>query len=557
MVKRLLSTYFNIEQGKINVITPLVGGAYGGKAAVQLELLAYLASAAVGGRAVKIVNSREEDFVTSPVHIGLDAKVRLGCTNSGELKAAEILFLFDGGAYGDKSIDVSRAAAVDCTGPYRVENVWCDSLCMYTNHPYATPFRGFGHPEMTFPVERTIDMLARKIGMDRLEFRLKNAIGPGDTTPTQALLDYSNVGNLPKCINRLRELIHWYEGERVEIGDHKVRAKGVSCLWKTSTIDTDAGSGAILTFNRDGSINLNCGVVEIGTGTRTVLAQIVAERMKMDVGQVHVKMDVDTEVSPEHWKTVASRGTFMAGRAVLQAAEDAIKQLRSVAAIVLRCPPEDLEIGEGRVFLKANPARGIAIKDIAHGYKYPNGNAVGGEIIGRGSYILRHLTHLDRETGSGVPGPEWTVGAQAVEVELDLKEYTYRILKAVSVIDAGKVVNPKLAEGQIMGGMSMGLSFASRESFLFDSMGIVQNPQFRTYKVIHYGENPEYKVDFVETPHVDGPYGARGIGEHGVIGMPAALANALSVAVQAELNQLPLLPEYIWRVKKGDSDDLV
>ncbi|MFC4767817.1 xanthine dehydrogenase family protein molybdopterin-binding subunit [Effusibacillus consociatus] len=557
MVKRLISEFFQVEQKKINVTAPLVGGAYGGKAPVQLELLVYLASKAVGGRSVKLVNSREEDFITSPVHIGLDAKVRLGCTAAGRLKAAEILFLFDGGAYGDKAIDVSRAGAVDCTGPYSIENVWCDSLCMYTNHPYATPFRGFGHPELTFAVERTLDILAHKLGMDRLELRLKNAIAPGDTTPTQALLDASNVGNLPECIERLKELIQWDEGERIEIGPHKVRAKGVSCFWKTSTIDTDAGSGAVLTFNRDGSMNLNCGVVEIGTGTRTVLAQILSERMKVDVNQIHVKMEVDTEVSPEHWKTVASRGTFMAGRAVLHAAEDAIVQLRNIAAAVLRCSPEDLEVAGGRVFVRANPNIGIAIKDIAHGYKYPDGITIGREVIGRGSYIIRHTTFLDPDTGKGVPGPEWTVGAQAVEVELDTKEYTYKILKAVSVIDAGKVLNPKLAEGQIMGGMSMGLSFASRESFLFDDLGRVQNTQFRSYKVIHYGQNPEYLVDFVETPHVDAPYGARGIGEHGVIGMPAALANSLSIAAQADLNQLPLIPEYIWRKKKGDNHDLI
>ncbi|AKP45620.1 xanthine dehydrogenase family protein molybdopterin-binding subunit [Bacillus smithii] len=557
MIKKWISRYFNIDLGKIVVNTPLVGGAYGGKASVQWEILAFLASKATGGRRVKLIYSREEDILTAPCHIGLDARVKLGCTRDGLLKAAEIVYLFDGGAYSDKSTDISRAGAVDCTGPYHIENVWCDSLCMYTNHPYATAFRGFSHSEVLFAFERTMDILAEKLGMDPLELRLKNAILPGHTTPTQVLLNNSNLGNLPKCIHRLKELINWDEKPIMEIDERKVRVKGVSCIWKTSTIDLDASSGVILTFNRDGSINLISGVVEIGTGTKTILAQILAERMKMSIDQIHVQMKVNTQTTPEHWKTVASRGTFMAGRAVLAAADDAIRQLKEIASCILRCSAEDLEVGFGRIFLRDDPKVGIDIKDVAYGYQYPNGNAIGGQVIGRGNYILRHMTHLDPDTGAGQPGPEWTVGAQGVEIEFDKKDFTYRVIKAISVIDIGKVLNEKAAKGQVMGAMSMGLSFAGRETFIFDRYGRIQNSQLRTYRPIHYGENPEYIVDFVETPQLDAPYGARGIGEHGILGMPAALANSLSVAAGVQLNQLPLVPEFIWRRKKGVQNDFV
>ncbi|ANB59687.1 xanthine dehydrogenase family protein molybdopterin-binding subunit [Anoxybacteroides amylolyticum] len=557
MIKRLISEYFGEEVGKVVVHTPFVGGAYGGKAPVQLELLAYLAAKAVGGKKVSVWNTREQDMVTSPVHIGMEATVKLGATKDGKITAAEILFLFDGGAYSDKAIDVTRAAAADCTGPYRIDNVWCDSLCVYTNHPYASPFRSFGHCEQAFAVERTIDLLAEKLQMDKLAIRQRNAILPGDTTPTQVVLNKSNVGNLPACIARVHELIEWDDWQRIEINSRLVRAKGVSCSWKTSTIDTDASSGAIITFNTDGSVNLITGVVEIGTGTKTVLAQILAEKLKMDINDIHVKMDIDTQTTPEHWKTVASRGTFMAGRAVLSAADDVIHQLKAIAACVLRVSSEDLEVGYGNVFLRDNPSVYIPIKEIAYGYKYPNGNAIGGQIIGHGHYILRHLTPLDKETGEGKPGPEWTVCAHAVEVEFDKRDYTYRIIKAVSVIDIGKVLNEKAALGQVMGAMSMGLSFASRETFLFDRFERVLNAQFRTYRPLRFGEHPEYIADFVYTPQIDAPYGSRGVGEHGLIGMPAALANALSTAAEVPLNQLPLLPELIWRIKEGWFDDSV
>jgi CO/xanthine dehydrogenase Mo-binding subunit len=551
MVKQLIAQYFNEEMGKVIVHTPLVGGAYGGKAAVQLEVLAYLGSKAVGGKPVKILNDREQDIITSPCHIGLDATIKLGAARNGKITAAEIQFLWDGGAYSDKAIDVTRSGAVDCTGPYNIENVWCNSYCMYTNHPYATPFRGFSHSELSFCIERTMDILAQRLNMDPLELRYINAIMPGHTTPTRVKLNKSNVGNLQKCIEMVRNLMKWEEGAIKEIDERYVRVKGVSCSWKTSTIDPNAPSGAIITFNRDGSLNLMSGVIEIGTGTKTILAQILAERLKMDVDKIHVRMEVDTQTTPEHWKTVASRGTYMGGRAVLNAAEDVIRQLKETASCVLRAPIEDIEVAHSRVFLRDDPAIGLDFKDVGYGYQYPNGNSIGGQIIGRGKFILRHLTHLDPETGEGKPGPEWTVAAYGVEIELDRRDYTYRLLKACTVVDIGKVMNEKAALGQVMGAMSMGLAFAGRETFYFDELGRVLNPQLRTYRPLRYGEHPEYLVGFVETPQIDGPYGARGVGEHGLMGMPGALGNALSIAAGVSLRNLPLIPELIWKTKEA------
>lgn len=551
MVKDLIGEYFGIKPGKVIVNTPFVGGGYGGKGAVQLELLAYIASRAVNGRLVKIYNTRENDMLSSPGHIGLEANVKLGCTKDGMLKVAELQYLWDGGAYADKSIDLTRAGAVDCTGPYNIENIWCDSLCMYTNHPYPAPFRGFSHSEVHFAFERAMDILAKKLNMDPIELRERNAIKPGDTTPTQVVLNSSTVGNLPKCIEKMKELINWQEGQVVNLGNHKLRVKGISCSWKTSTITPNASSGVILIYNADGSINLISGVVEIGQGTKTILAQMLAEILRMDVDDIHVQMNINTLNTPEHWKTVASRGTFMAGRALLAAAEDLMKQLKDLASFILRAPVEDLEVGYGKVFLRSEPTKNIPIKEIAYGYTFPNGNSIGGQIMGRGHYILTGLTHINRETGAGKPGPEWSVCAHGVEVEVNTKTYEYRILKAVTAVDIGKVLNVKTATGQVKGAMSMGLSFAGRETFTFDKQGKILNPQLRTYRPIRFGENPKYEVAFVETPQIDAVFGARGVGEHGLLGMPAALGNCLSTALSTNINNLPIIPELLWKVKEG------
>lgn len=555
-VREEISRVFNVPIGKVVVSTPLVGGAYGGKTNVHIEHIAYLCSRAVGGRPVELVSEREEDMVNAPVHIGLDASIKLGCTKEGILKAAEILYLFDGGAYSDRAVIISRAAGIDCTGPYRIPNVCCDSICVYTNHPYATAFRGFGHSELTFAVERAMDKLAEKLKMDPLKLRFINALHTGDTSPTQVILDKS-FGNLPECIERVGRLMNWKDRGPIKTGKNKITAKGAACFWKTTSMKTDAQSGVILTFNEDGSINLNCGVVELGQGTKTGLAQILAEKMKIDPGMIHVYIQVNTRVSPNDWKTAASRGIHMAGRAVIRAAEDAISQLKKTASIVLRSPEDDLELAGGRVFLRSNPRVGVEIKDIAMGYVYPNGNAVRGQIIGTGKKISNLVTKMDPETGRGKPGTEWTLGAQIVEIEIDLENYYYTIKKVASVIDVGKVINYMAAKGQVMGGMSMGLSFASREGFLFDNKGEIRDTNLRSYPIFRYGENPEYIVDFVETPELDGPYGARGVGEHGLIGMPAALADAISRAVGVQINTLPLVAETIWRAVKEEYDDSI
>ncbi|MGE4354197.1 MAG: xanthine dehydrogenase family protein molybdopterin-binding subunit, partial [Oscillospiraceae bacterium] len=462
-VRKEVSKLFGLEEGKVVVEVPLVGGGFGGKAPITLELLAYMASKTVGGKAVRIVNSREDDIISSPCRMGLDATIKIGASNDGKIKAIQITNLVDTGAYSDIGPYLNKAVTVDCTGPYNIENVWCDSLCVYTNHPYATSFRGFGHASNTFCIERIMDKLARKLGMDPAEFRKINSLMPNHRSPTQVKITESNFGNLPACIDRLKTIINWSEGDRLEIGGDKIRAKGMACFWKTSNSPPDAVSGVFLTFNEDGSINLNCGCVEYGPAMKTTAAQILSEKLRMDINRIFINMDVNTRYSPKHWKTVASMTTFMVGRAVLRAAEDVIRQLKSIAAIALKCPPENLEVADEKVYVKSDPSIFLKFSDLVHGYKHEGGNSVEGQILGRGSFIMNDINLMDKETGAGKSGPYWTVGAQAVEIEFDQNEYTYRFLKAATVIDAGKVINPAMAEALVKGGMCMGLGLGSRE----------------------------------------------------------------------------------------------
>jgi CO/xanthine dehydrogenase Mo-binding subunit len=240
---------------------------------------------------------------------------------------------------------------------------------------------------------------------------------------------------------------------------------------------------------------------------------------------------------------------------VLRAAEDLMSQMKSLAAVVLKSPPEDLEVKEEKVYLKQDPQIFVSFKDLAYGYKYPNGLSVEGQILGRGSFIMSHITDMDDETGKGKPGPAWTVGAQGIEIEYDPINYTYRLLKAFTVLDAGRVVNPNTAKGLVMGGINMGIGLATREAFEYDGEGKLQNTSLRTYKPMRYGENPEYLVEFLETPQIDAPFGARGLAEHGIIAMPAAFANAMTLASGTDFDYLPITPESVWEAETGGKND--
>ncbi|NLG24650.1 MAG: xanthine dehydrogenase family protein molybdopterin-binding subunit [Clostridiales bacterium] len=549
-VRQQLAESLHIPAGQIRVRVPFVGGGFGGKAPVTVEILAYLASRRVGGRAVRLTISREQDMAFAPCRIGLDAQIAIGATGDGRIRGAQMTYLVDCGAYADISPYMAKAVAADGTGPYAIGNLRLDALCVYTNHTFATSYRSFAHESYTFCVERTLDELARALSIDPLSLRRINAIGPGDLTPPQVRCTQSYLGDLPQCIERAKALSGWDGGAARPIKPGTVRAMGAACFWKTANPPTNAVSGALVTFNSDGSVNLNTGVVEMGSGSQTHLAQMLADKLDIGIDQVHVVMDVDTRTAPEHWKTVASLTGYMAGHAVVRAADDILNQLRAIGAEALACPQEDVVIARGLVFSGKSPGRFIPFKDIVQGYKAPGGASIGEPAIGRGGFMLKGLTPLDPGTGRGMPGPSQTVGAQVVEVEADLATHTYRIISASTAIDVGNAVDPEATRAMVAGGMAMGVSMASREAFHYDGRGVLTTPNLRSYKLLHIGQEPDYRVDLVETPDDCAPYGVRAFSEHGIIGIPAALGNALSAAFGLDVASLPLTPESLWRLSE-------
>jgi CO/xanthine dehydrogenase Mo-binding subunit len=248
----------------------------------------------------------------------------------------------------------------------------------------------------------------------------------------------------------------------------------------------------------------------------------------------------------------------MEGRAVIEAARDAREQILDMAAQALRVPKRDLTLENELVFPKGQPEKGIPLAQFAMGYTYPNGTAIGGPVMGRGSYVPRGLTYLDPQTGQGLPALVWTFGAQAVKVEVDVETGEVRTLKVASAFDIGKAINPLLVRGQAYGGMLQSLSIGLLEGYVYNPEGLMLNSNLTDYKIARASDMPEeHVVTLIENPQSDGPYGARGIGELTMLSIPAALAGAISKAIGVQMFNLPMTPERVWTAIKQQKPELL
>jgi len=550
-VRNLLSAAVGVPGSQIEVIVPYVGGGFGGKAGIHLEGLVACLSRAAKGRPVKLTATREEEIATLPCRQGLVAKVKTGAARDGRIVAEQIEFLWDAGAYADYGVNIGRAAGYSGVGPYEIDNVKIDSYTIYTNHIFGTAYRGFGHAEFFWAIERQRELLAKELGMDPLEFRMKNVLKPGSVTITGEQVS-EHTGRVDKCLAVVAEKIGWplvksEEEKAREAKTGRYRGKGLAVLHKAPAMPTNTASSAIVKMNEDGSVHVLVGGVDFGQGTYTTLAQIAAENLHLPLEKVHIVFETNTDTGPYDWQTVASRFSVMGGMTVKRACEDLLAQMRRLAAAVLRAAEDELKFGEEVIYVHQYPEKRLSYSQLALGYTYENGNAVGGPLIGRGIYIAQNLSFLDAETGQGRPALDWTYGAHGVEIEVDTGTGDIEVLKIVSAFDVGKVLNEKLITGQVIGGVVQALGTAFSEVMIYNGEGQLLTKSLVDYKIPTVKDLPvEMEVHFVETPQLDGPYGARGVAEHPMISVTSVIANALANATGLEMLEVPLSPEKVY-----------
>lgn len=540
-VRKALSVAFDLPLNKLRVISPAVGGGFGGKAGTTLEGIAIPLAMKTNGRPVKLTYSREEVFTNSFVRQGLFAKIKTGVNKEGKILAEKIEFIWDGGAYTEYGVNIAKSAGYASVGPYDVPNIWADSYCVYTNTPVGGPYRGFGMSEIHYAIEQNLNIIAEKLDISAVEIRKINGLKVGGQTATAQKLD---VCGFVDCIKQVEKDIKLYEKEKPS-APHKVRGKGIAGGFKAPSMPNNVASSAIIKLNEDGTAHLLTSAQDIGQGSDTTLTQIAAEALSLAPEKITIKTG-DTDHTPYEWQTVASRITYCAGNAVKLACEDIKDQLLDLAQIKLGIFKRDLELNDGYVVSKIYPDKKVSLADLALGLTMPDGSGIHGPIIGRGSFIPPNVRNADKNTGLGdKPVAFWTFGAQGVEIEVDTETGHIKVLKVASCFDVGKVVNPKLIEAQVEGAIVQGIGSALWEQLIIDDKGKVLNPGFADYKIPTADDIPEMDIKFLEYPEETGPFGARGVAEPAMVPTAPAITSALYDALGIRINTLPLTPEKV------------
>jgi CO/xanthine dehydrogenase Mo-binding subunit len=537
----------------VRVIAPYVGGGFGGKAGVSMEILAAALATAVKGNPVKVIWSRAQEFYNTYQRQGLVAKTKIGVKKDGTITALDQSLYWDAGAYVEYGANVVNAAGLSATGPYRIPNVNIDSYCIYTNLPPGGPYRGFGYSEFLFGLESHINETAKKLGIDPVEFRRRNAIKEGDSLTYGG---HMNPSGLQECIDKAAEAIGW--GRKVEVAKDstKVMGKGFACFWKAPAMPPNAASSAFIKFNEDGSLNILISAMEIGQGLLTVMAQIAAEVLSVPPSKIRVEVP-DTDRNPYEWQTVASHITWGTGNAVKKAAEDCREQIFDLVVRAFGKKKDDLFLENECVCSRTDPNFKHLLREfVISGFMMKDGTYRGGPIMGRGMFMPEFSSALsDPETSQGgKPNVHYTVGAAAVELEIDKETGRMRIPKVVLAVDVGKAINPDLVRGQVVGGIVQGIATVLYEDMRFDGKGRMLNPNFTDYKIPTAMDIPDEVVSIlVEVAQPDGPYGARGVGEHTMIPAAPIIANAIEDALGIRIKSMPITAEKVALAMKDHS----
>lgn len=548
LAREMLARSLGMEMQMVSVNQTAVGGGFGGKISITIEPRCAALATKCGFRPVKMVMSRTEDWQTIFTRSGVIGYYKTGVNKDGRIVARKVNLYWDAGAYADYEVSVARSAGYMSAGPYDIPNIWIDSHAVYTNKLMATAYRGFGCSETTFCYEQDMDIIAGKLGLDPIKFRLLNAHHTGSVNATGQMIKSCA---LPDCITRVAEKARELKLKSTTKGKIR-RGSGIACMHKF-TVHT-VPTTDILKLNEDGTLILQSSAVEIGQGTNTVMAQIVADIVGIGMDKISV-LPVRTDYTGYGWQTAASSKTFFNGNSTIRAAEQVRDKLIEYASLNLNIPRSDLDTKNGTVFCKSNPKVSLPFSALSMGVFNHEGGQLGGPIVGYGVYSVADGSGLDKETGQGRrPSAFWMYAAMIAEVEIDTETGKVKVLKLITANDVGKAINPRKVRGQLIGGALQGLGSAVFEEVLFDDQGRVLNANMHDYKMPTICDIPdEIFVDIVETaPHPDGPFGAKGVGEPSMACPAAAIANAVANALGGRIRTMPITPDKVLAVIKKE-----
>jgi xanthine dehydrogenase molybdenum-binding subunit len=449
--------------------------------------------------------------------------------------------ILDNGAYTSWGATTPSVMMMPITTLYRVPNVRYEAKCVYTNNTYSQAMRGYGNPQATFAIESTMDMLAEKAGIDPVEFRRINANHSGDVSTQD--LRITTCG-LEGCIDSVKETLAWDQpkkkGEGVGMAS-LIHVGGGARVYKSD------GCGNIIKMDDFGKVDVFTGATDMGQGSDTVVAQIVAEELGLQVDDIHV-IHSDTDVCPWDVGAHASRTTFIAGNAALGAARKIKARLLELGAKQLEAPLEKLVLRDRCIVDKEDSEKRIEIGKLLRKAHFSHG----GQML-MAEYFYDPTNENMGKDFKGNMSMTYTFGTHGVRVKVDEETGKVKILKYVATHDVGKAINPLLLEGQVYGGVMMGIGYALTEQVVLEK-GEIMNPNFRDYKILTAKDVVPIEAPVHETYDEAGPYGAKGIGEPGCVPTAPAVANAVYNAVGVRIKDLPVTPEKVLaalREKKG------
>ena len=530
---RFIADAVGVPHNKVRIMGALVGGGFGGKEDITIEVyLALLAQAT--GRPVRLAYTREDSFVGHGKRHPFELKYRTGVKKDGAITAQAIEIVADNGAYVYLSPYVLFYGAMATQGPYRVDNLSVHAIAVATNNMYTSAFRGFGAAQACVGYEAQMDEIAKTLDMDRLELRRRNFIKTGEETATGFKIE--SAVWLEECMERALTAL----GERTaDSGPVKI-GRGFACYlqsygrltWLHDTSECWVG------VEVDGTVVVRSGVTDIGAGQISALAQIAAEILGVTLDEVTV-YNSDSAVTPLAGTTTASRALYMTGNAAFEAAKTLRDRLVAFAAQEFGVAPEAVDMADSRVYVIDDPAKSIPLKDFIG--KCASAGVHRSELA---MFRAPFTDKIDEATGQGRAVPDYTFGTHAVEVAVDTETGEVTVLKSVGAHDVGQAINPDAVAGQIEGGAAQGQGYALSEELVYEE-GRLMTPSFSEYLIPTAMDVPDYQSIILESRSGLGPFGAKAIGEPSTTPVAPSIANAVADAIGIRVFGLPITPEKI------------
>ena len=529
-VRQELARVFGLPFSAVRVIVPYVGGGYGAKSGIKTEGIAACLSRMIG-RPVKLAFGADETFKTicQP-----RAKITLktGVKKDGTFIARQCEVYLNGGAYANSGPSVTEKAGYRAHGPYRIPHLLTNAYSVYTNTVPGGAFRGFGGPQVAFAYETHIDMIAERLGIDPFEIRMKNLLDKGESfangdTPIDC--------DLKAGLMSVAQEIGWNARPNGQQNSgSKKSGIGIATAMKDGGGTNKPANAAVTIFN-DGSVLLSTGSVEVGQGMRTAFLQVVAEELSVPTEKVRVAA-LDTHYTPFDKGTNASSATSIMGQAVQKAARDAGRQFLEAASAVLKAPAGEIRLENGMVTYAEQK---LSFREVMQRHF----RDTEGEIWGRGFFKIGK----DENVPLGYPSPFWEIGFGAAEVEVDTETGEVKVLRYVSLTDAGKMINPLQCHAQDEGAAVFGLGQALFEDLVYQN-GQLVNGSLIDYRLPTFNDVPStFRTVIMEGGGGPGPYGAKGMGEGGILPVAPAVGNAVFAAVGKRLHGVPLTPAVVWQ----------